>query len=168
MGSFQVSRIANNLLVLSSLCLSAIAAPTTQSNSAKQWTFDEVRNSPCSLQESHIELVVLSTALDSPFEEPDMVSMPSEVHLLYAGGKSESQLSPLDYLLIKSQVPLDYSDPKGSQAAVPLIRIAAQDNSPNGTYQGMMLVNPGMCSFFPFYCSTSYLTPFKVDLATQA
>lgn len=39
---------------------------------------------------------------------------------------------------------MDYSAPNGSQAALPLIRIAAQDNSPNGTYQGMILTNPGM------------------------
>jgi hypothetical protein len=43
MGSFQVARVASELLVLSSLCLSAFAAPTTSGNSTKQWTFSEVR-----------------------------------------------------------------------------------------------------------------------------
>jgi hypothetical protein len=47
-------------------------------------------------------------------------------------------------------VPLDYSTPEGTRAAVPLIKIAAQDNSPNGTYQGMLLINPGMFTKYLF------------------
>lgn len=41
------------------------------------------------------------------------------------------------------QVPLDYQNPNASRAAVPLIKISAEHNSPNGTYQGMLLTNPG-------------------------
>lgn len=47
------------------------------------------------------------------------------------------------------QVPLDYTRPKGSKAAVPLIKISAEKNSPNGTYQGMLLINPGMHACHP-------------------
>jgi pimeloyl-ACP methyl ester carboxylesterase len=41
------------------------------------------------------------------------------------------------------KVPLDYSKPNGSQAAVPLIKLAAILNGTTGTYKGMILTNPG-------------------------
>lgn len=41
------------------------------------------------------------------------------------------------------QVPLDYSRPNGTQAAVPLIKLAAAVNDTTGPYKGMILTNPG-------------------------
>ena len=55
-------------------------------------------------------------------------------------------------------VPLDYSIPNGTRAAVPLIKIAAQDHSPNGTYQGMLLINPGMITQYLFIIWMKILT----------
>ncbi|ATZ58189.1 hypothetical protein BCIN_16g00410 [Botrytis cinerea B05.10] len=49
----------------------------------------------------------------------------------------------LDYSCAMLNVPLDYSKPSGTRASVPLIMIAAQNNSTDGPYQGMLLTNPG-------------------------
>lgn len=46
-------------------------------------------------------------------------------------------------VLIYIQVPLDYKVLDGSRAAIPLIKIPAEEGSANGTYQGMILTNPG-------------------------
>ncbi|PMD33402.1 hypothetical protein L207DRAFT_608184 [Hyaloscypha variabilis F] len=47
------------------------------------------------------------------------------------------------YFCAMLQVPLDYSKPNGSQAAVPLIKLAAIINGTSGAYKGMILTNPG-------------------------
>lgn len=69
MGAFQVGRVASELLLLSSLCLSAFAAPTTSGASTKQWTFSEVRGL---LQPSFTQCGML-TLLDSSFKGSQMV-----------------------------------------------------------------------------------------------
>ncbi|THV50899.1 hypothetical protein BGAL_0131g00040 [Botrytis galanthina] len=48
-----------------------------------------------------------------------------------------------DYSCAMLDVPLDYSKPNRTRASVPLIMIAAQSNSTDGEYQGMLLTNPG-------------------------
>jgi len=40
-------------------------------------------------------------------------------------------------------VPLDYQNPRLGRASVPLIKYPAVPNSPDGPYQGMILINPG-------------------------
>ncbi|KAE9379929.1 hypothetical protein N431DRAFT_497890 [Stipitochalara longipes BDJ] len=47
------------------------------------------------------------------------------------------------YFCAMLQVPLDYSKPNGTQAAVPLIKLAAIINGTSGSYKGMILTNPG-------------------------
>jgi hypothetical protein len=46
-------------------------------------------------------------------------------------------------LIVGLQVPLDYDDVEHGQAAVPLVKYPAQQNSSFGDYQGMILLNPG-------------------------
>ncbi|KAF5871553.1 putative alpha beta-hydrolase protein [Botrytis fragariae] len=48
-----------------------------------------------------------------------------------------------NYSCAMLSVPLDYSKPNGTRASIPLIMIAAQSNSTDGSYQGMLLTNPG-------------------------
>ncbi|TGO53047.1 hypothetical protein BOTNAR_0306g00100 [Botryotinia narcissicola] len=48
-----------------------------------------------------------------------------------------------NYSCAMLDVPLDHSEPNGTRASVPLIMIAAQSNSTDGEYQGMLLTNPG-------------------------
>ncbi|ESZ90954.1 hypothetical protein SBOR_8672 [Sclerotinia borealis F-4128] len=47
-----------------------------------------------------------------------------------------------DFFCAMLDVPLDYSKTNGTRASVPLIMIAAQNNSTDGPYQGMILTNP--------------------------
>ncbi|KAG9246869.1 hypothetical protein BJ878DRAFT_416094 [Calycina marina] len=48
-----------------------------------------------------------------------------------------------DYVCAKLDVPLDYSNPQGTRAAVPIIKIPAQLNGTNEKYQGLLFTNPG-------------------------
>lgn len=75
-----------------------------------------------------------------------MVSMFLELFLCNVTCRSDQVV--VRSVLIKIQVPLDYAFPKGTLATVPLIKISAEKNSPNGTYQGMLLMNPGTPSLF--------------------
>ncbi|KAJ3574700.1 hypothetical protein NPX13_g4280 [Xylaria arbuscula] len=43
----------------------------------------------------------------------------------------------------KLDVPLDYQNPDLGRASIPLIKLPAQSNSTYGSYQGMILTNPG-------------------------
>ena len=42
-----------------------------------------------------------------------------------------------------TQVPLDYSRPRGPRASIPILKLTANPDSKNGPYQGMILTNPG-------------------------
>ncbi|ROW07119.1 hypothetical protein VPNG_07359 [Cytospora leucostoma] len=47
------------------------------------------------------------------------------------------------FLCSKLDVPLDYHNPHLGRASVPLVKYPSQANSTSGSYQGMILVNPG-------------------------
>ena len=52
--------------------------------------------------------------------------------------------TPLTYTkLNRIQVPLDYSRPRGPGASIPILKLSADPNSKSGSYQGMILTNPG-------------------------
>ncbi|KAF2963905.1 hypothetical protein GQX73_g9657 [Xylaria multiplex] len=47
------------------------------------------------------------------------------------------------FFCAKLDVPLDYQNPNLGRASVPLIKLPANSNSSYGSYQGMILINPG-------------------------
>ncbi|GAW20620.1 hypothetical protein ANO14919_101280 [Xylariales sp. No.14919] len=47
------------------------------------------------------------------------------------------------FFCAKLDVPLDYQNPSLGRASVPLIKLPANSNSTYGSYQGMILINPG-------------------------
>ncbi|KAJ8059894.1 hypothetical protein OCU04_011518 [Sclerotinia nivalis] len=47
------------------------------------------------------------------------------------------------YFCARLDVPLDYHNPNLSRASIPIVKLPARNNSSSGSYQGMILLNPG-------------------------
>lgn len=75
------------------------------------------------------------------------LAIPTPAHCTFkeiSAGKTLAWCPCLNgFLCAKLKVPLDYQRPSLSWASVPLVKIPAHSNSPDGPYQGMSLINPG-------------------------
>lgn len=146
----HISNISTVLALSISLATASVLPKDSQvSNSTKQWTFDEVctPHDPLPRQkELPCQFLLINYLLDSSFSRSHLVSMFFGLFLCHVECKHPPTIKILTpgCWHSKLQVPLDYSKPSGTRASVPLIMIAAQNNSTDGPYQGMLLTNPGI------------------------
>ena len=64
------------------------------------------------------------------------------------------------------QVPLDYSDPSGPEAAIALIKVPAEISMGQGGYRGPVLINPGKPPFgaAQFHGSLTHLSQVVLEV----